>query len=174
MTKILPNSWKRAHYVLALLCLLCTHHLYAQSFVVDGTVKDESGVSLPGVNVLLKGTTTGTVTDADGKYSIEVPSSESTLIFSFIGYVGQEVNVGQQATVNILMVADITTLSEVVVVGFGTQEKVNMTGLSALSGLMRKCPVVPCRMFHRDCQDLFPASPPHKLQVWRVTAMPHS
>jgi TonB-linked SusC/RagA family outer membrane protein len=128
MTQSLLGSLKRARCVLAFLCLLCTHHLYAQSFIVSGVVKDESGVALPGVNILLKGTTTGTVTDADGKYSLEVPSSESTLVFSFIGYLGQEVNVGQQSSVDIVMVADITTLGEVVVVGYGTQEKVNVTG----------------------------------------------
>jgi TonB-dependent starch-binding outer membrane protein SusC len=128
MSQSLLSSLKRARYALAFLCLLCTHHLFAQSIVVSGAVKDESGVALPGVNILLKGTTSGTVTDADGKYTIEVPSQESTLVFSFIGYLGQEVTVGQQATINVLMAADITTLGEVVVVGFGTQEKVNMTG----------------------------------------------
>jgi TonB-linked SusC/RagA family outer membrane protein len=125
---LLIKNLKRARYTLAFLCLLCTHHLYAQSFIVSGTVKDESGASIPGVNVLLKETATGTVTDADGKYSLEVPSSESILIFSFIGYLAQEVNVGQQTNVDVLLVADITTLSEVVVVGYGTQEKVNVTG----------------------------------------------
>lgn len=128
MTQSLLNSLMQARYALAFLCLLCTHHLYAQSIVVNGVVKDETGVALPGVNILVKGTTTGTVTDADGKYSLEVPSSESTLTFSFIGYLGQEVNVGAQTTIDILMEADITTLSEVVVVGYGTQEKVNVTG----------------------------------------------
>jgi TonB-dependent SusC/RagA subfamily outer membrane receptor len=128
MTRDLLNSLRRAHHTLAFLCLLCTHQLYAQSLVVSGVVKDESGIALPGVNILLKGTSTGTVTDTDGKYSIEVPSPESTLVFSFIGYVAQEVNVGQQSTIDIQMVADIATLGEVVVVGYGTQEKVNMTG----------------------------------------------
>jgi TonB-linked SusC/RagA family outer membrane protein len=125
---LLVSKLKRARYMLAFLCLFCTDHLYAQSFVVSGAVKDDSGLAIPGVNVLVKGTATGTVTDADGKYSLEVPSPEATLVFSFIGYLGQEVNVGQRTTVDIQMVADITTLGEVVVVGYGTQEKVNVTG----------------------------------------------
>lgn len=128
MTQTLLSSLKRARYVLALLCLLCTHHLHAQSLVVSGVVKDDSGGGLPGVNIVIKGTTTGTVTDADGKYSLEVPGPESVLSFSFIGYLSQDVNVGQQTTVDVVMMADITTLGEVVVVGYGTQEKVNMTG----------------------------------------------
>jgi TonB-linked SusC/RagA family outer membrane protein len=128
MTQSLLCSWRRACYALAFLCLLCTHQLYAQSLVVSGVVKDDSGVALPGVNVLVKGTTTGSVTDADGKFSLEVPSPESTLVFSFIGYQAQEVTVGQQTTFDVVLVADIATLGEVLVVGYGTQEKVNMTG----------------------------------------------
>src|SRR5882724_2515731 len=128
MTQTLLNSLKRAHYALAFLCLLCTHHLYAQSHVVTGTVKDEGGVAIPGVNILVKETTTGTITGAEGKYSLAVPDSASVLVFSFIGYKSQEVNVGQQTTIDIALEADILTLGEVVVVGYGTQEKVNMTG----------------------------------------------
>ncbi|GHN02538.1 SusC/RagA family TonB-linked outer membrane protein [Cytophagales bacterium WSM2-2] len=129
MTQTLLNSLKRARYALALLCLLCTPHLYAQqSLIVTGVVKDDGGVALPGANIVVKGTTTGTVTDGEGKYSIAAPDAESVLIFSFIGYKSQEVTIGQQTTIDITLAADISTLAEVVVVGYGTQEKVNMTG----------------------------------------------
>jgi len=128
MTQTLLSSLKRALYALAFLCLLCTHHLYAQGLVVSGTVKDEAGLALPGVTISVKGTTTGTVTDAEGKYSLSVPDAESVMVFSFIGYKSKEVTAGQQSTIDIVLAADVSTLSEVVVVGYGTQEKVNMTG----------------------------------------------
>ncbi|HEY9488126.1 MAG TPA: SusC/RagA family TonB-linked outer membrane protein, partial [Chryseosolibacter sp.] len=99
---------------------------------VAGTItSSEGGEGLPGVNVVVKGTTDGTITDVDGRYSISVPSPESTLIFSYIGHVTQEVVVGGKSSIDITMTPDITTLSEVVVVGYGTQEKVNMTGAVA-------------------------------------------
>lgn len=96
---------------------------------VNGTVT-EPGTSegLPGVNVLVKGTTTGTVTDIDGKYSIRVNSNDDILIFSSIGYTATEVPVNGRSTINISLEEDIQSLQEVVVVGYGTQEKVNLTG----------------------------------------------
>lgn len=97
-------------------------------FNVRGTVKDQDGISLPGVNILVKGTTIGTVTDADGNFSLAVPSGESVLVFSFIGYVSQDVAVNNQSVLNVQMSADITTLSEVVVIGYGTQKKSDLTG----------------------------------------------
>ncbi|HEY9046848.1 MAG TPA: TonB-dependent receptor [Ohtaekwangia sp.] len=72
---------------------------------------------LPGVNILVKGTTVGTVTDADGRYSLELPTSDAVLVFSFIGYVTEEIPVGGQSTIDINMTPDVATLSEVVVVG---------------------------------------------------------
>jgi TonB-linked SusC/RagA family outer membrane protein len=101
----------------------------AQSFVVNGTVKSADGTeTMPGVNVLIKGTTQGTATDIDGSFSIEVPSSESVLVFSFIGYKQQEVRVGNSSTINVKMDLDLSSLSEVVVVGYGTQERAKVTG----------------------------------------------
>lgn len=100
-----------------------------QSRAVTGRVIDqESNEGLPGVNVIIKGTTTGTVTDADGNYKIEVASSESVLIFSSIGYVSQEIMVGQQAVINVTMATDIVTLTEIVVVGYGEQKKETVVG----------------------------------------------
>src|SRR5690606_24128559 len=95
---------------------------------VKGTVNSEGdGLSLPGVTVLVKGTTTGVATEVDGTYSITAPSSESVLVFSFIGYKSQEVTVGNQSTINIYMEEDMASLDEVVVVGYGTMKKRDMS-----------------------------------------------
>ena len=95
---------------------------------VSGQVSDDEGNSLPGVNVLVKGTSQGTVTDVDGRYTLPVPGSESVLQFSFIGYVTEEVEVGTRSTINISLSPDIKTLSEIVVVGYGTQRREAVTG----------------------------------------------
>jgi TonB-linked SusC/RagA family outer membrane protein len=95
---------------------------------VTGTVTDETNTPLPGVNVLIKGSTVGTATDADGRYSIAVPDANSVLVFSFIGYVTQEVPVGGQSQINVQLLTDVQTLSEVVVVGYGTQKRSDLTG----------------------------------------------
>ncbi len=95
---------------------------------VSGKVTDPSGVSLPGVTVMVKGTTSGVITDIDGNYSISNVSEKTTLLFSFIGMKSQEVVVGNRNQINITMVAELTDLDEVVVVGYGTQKKVNLTG----------------------------------------------
>lgn len=88
----------------------------------------DDGTGLPGVSVLVKGTTRGTTTDADGNYAVEVPDANAVLVFSFIGYTPQEIAVGTQTSINVSMVADIQQLNEVVVVGYGTQQKVTLTG----------------------------------------------
>lgn len=88
----------------------------------------DDGSGIPGVNVVIKGAAKGTVTDMDGRYSLSVPSEETVLIFSSVGLVTQEVAVGSDGVINIQMSSDITALDELVVVGYGTQEKVNLTG----------------------------------------------
>jgi TonB-dependent starch-binding outer membrane protein SusC len=105
---------------------------YAQTITVTGTVQDESGSGLPGVNILVKGTREGTTTDSDGKYRIDA-TTNSTLVFTFIGYSAQEVQVNQQSTVNITLKPDITELSEVVVIGYGTQRKSDLTGAVSIA-----------------------------------------
>lgn len=100
-----------------------------QRRVITGKVLDnESKEGLPGVNVILKGSTTGTVTDVNGGYSLEVPSSESVLVFSSIGFTTQEIEVGAQSIIEISMEADIQTLGEVVIVGYGEQKKASIVG----------------------------------------------
>lgn len=97
--------------------------------IINGQITDaETGDSLPGVNVLIKGTTDGTSTNQDGNFELEVPSLEDVLVVSFIGYQRQEVEIDGRTEVNIEMQPDITMLEEAVVVGFGTQERVNLSG----------------------------------------------
>ena len=106
-----------------------------QKIVVTGNVTDDKGNSMPGVTIIIKGTNKGTVTDANGKYSITVDDSNSTLVFSFIGFHTQEVPVNGQTTLDVQMNEDVLGLDEVVVVGYGTQKKINLTGaVSTVSG----------------------------------------
>ena len=102
---------------------------------VTGQVTNENGENLPGVTVVLKGTITGTSTDASGNYSLSVPNVDGTLVFSFIGFVTQEVAIGNRETINIRLLTDIKALEEVVVVGYGVQKKENLTGaVSSITG----------------------------------------
>ena len=97
-------------------------------FIVSGTVRDETGNPLPGVNVILKGTNTGTTTDSDGKYALSVPENDGVLIFSFIGYASQEVPVDDRTVIDIGLAPDVKSLQEVIVVGYGEQKKIHLTG----------------------------------------------
>jgi TonB-linked SusC/RagA family outer membrane protein len=100
-----------------------------QERIVSGRVTSaDDQQSFPGVNILVKGTTIGTVADTDGNFSIRVPSEESILVFTAIGYTSAERVVGTQSVINIALETDITTLSEVVVVGYGTMKKSDVTG----------------------------------------------
>ena len=113
---------------LTLLMLLFATTLWAQNRVVTGKVTSaDDGSGIPGVNVLEKATTNGTATNADGTFSISV-GSDATLVFSFVGYSTQEVLVGNQSTVNVALALDVQSLSEVVVIGYGTVEAKDVTG----------------------------------------------
>lgn len=90
---------------------------------ISGTVSSENGETLPGVNVLLKGTNIGSVTDMDGKYSITAPNGNGTLIFSFIGFTSQEIPIGGRSIINVTMVDESQALGEVVVTAFGLERK---------------------------------------------------
>ncbi|MBC8154600.1 MAG: TonB-dependent receptor [Bacteroidetes bacterium] len=98
---------------------------------VSGTVLDEKNAPLPGVTVAIRNTNRGTTTDADGKYTLTVPNENAVLVFSFVGYVNQEVTVGTQSRMTVVLVADTKNLNEVVVVGYGTQKKATLTGAIA-------------------------------------------
>jgi TonB-dependent starch-binding outer membrane protein SusC len=112
--------------VAALVLFACVTS-YAQRQQVSGTVKDVSGTPMPGVNIVLKGTTSGTSTDSDGKFAVQA-SPEDILVVSFIGYTSQEIPVGNQTTFDITINEDLTTLSEIVVIGYGEQKKALTTG----------------------------------------------
>lgn len=134
---MLPRSRKRTHLFLHpvirpflmgfLLFSCCSLGAIAQT-KVTGKVIDDEGQSLPGVSVVLKGTTTGSISDANGAYSLNVTDPNGTLVFSFIGYITQEVLLKGRSTVDITLAADTKSLDEVIVVGYGTQRKETVTG----------------------------------------------
>ncbi len=112
----------------AVVVLVTAGLAYGQEKTVTGTVTDaDSAFPLPGVNIAVKGTMTGTATGIDGTYSIRV-SPGAVLVYSFVGYLPQEVTVGDQNVINIALAEDVALLSEVVVVGYGTQRKADVTG----------------------------------------------
>lgn len=117
----------RRPILLLLLFLLVTTVFAQQQVTITGKVIDNTGQGLPGVSILEKGTTTGTVTDMDGNYSLQT-SSQSTLGFSFIGFVSQEIVVGGQTNINIELVEATVGLDEVVVIGYGVARKRDLTG----------------------------------------------
>ena len=111
------------------LSLIIVLQLWAQERVVSGKVTSaEDGSSLPGVNVVLVGSAGGTVTDVEGNYKLSVPASGGVLRFSFIGLVSQEIQIGSSTNIDVGMTQDVQQLSEVVVVGYGTQIKQDLTG----------------------------------------------
>ena len=102
---------------------------------VTGTLSDESGAPLPGVSVVVEGTTLGVSTDFDGLYAIETESADAVLVFSYIGFVTQKVPVGGNSSIDVTMNEDVQNLEEVVVVGYGTQKKATLTGaVSSVGG----------------------------------------
>ena len=102
--------------------------LESKEVEVTGTVLDSQGLPLPGVSVIVKGTTTGVATDLDGRFSLSVPGPESILVFTFIGFNSQEVKVGNQTSINITLSENLANLDEVLVVGYGVQKKGTITG----------------------------------------------
>ena len=100
-----------------------------QGITVTGRVtSSEDKEGLPGANIIVKGTTQGTVTDVDGNYKIDVPSTETVLVFSSVGFQKEEVIVGTKTVIDMVLSPDIKSLQEIVVVGYSTQQKVNLTG----------------------------------------------
>ncbi|WP_293689563.1 MULTISPECIES: TonB-dependent receptor [unclassified Spirosoma] len=95
---------------------------------ISGIVKSETGEGLPGVSVVVKNTTRGATTDAEGKYRLNIPDGAATLVFSFVGYQNQEISIGSRSTIDVQMIPDDKSLDEVVVVGYGTVKKSDLTG----------------------------------------------
>ncbi|MBD3629612.1 TonB-dependent receptor [Cyclobacterium sp.] len=94
---------------------------------ISGTVTDQNGDPIPGATISILGTSVGTVTDLDGNYRLNVPDG-ATVVFSFIGYESQRIEIGDQSILNVILMPDVTSLEEIVVVGYGTQEKKDITG----------------------------------------------
>ena len=114
--------------LLSVSLLFLTHQTFAQEKTVTGKVTDEAGVTLPGVSIVVKGTSLGTVTDADGNFSLTVSPDAQTLVFSFVGMKTQEVEIGAQSQFNVKLEQEAVGLSEVVVVGYGIQKKESVVG----------------------------------------------
>jgi TonB-linked SusC/RagA family outer membrane protein len=121
--------------VLAALFILFTNLLHAQTKTVTGRITDATGNGLPGATITVKGTQLATVTDAEGRYTISVPSSANSLVITSVGYGQQEISVGNQTQINLTLQAAAASLNEVVVVGYGTQRRRDVTGaISKISG----------------------------------------
>ncbi len=105
---------------------------YAQDRILTGRITDGNDNSaLPGANVVVKGTQTGVVTDANGQFSLNIPSGRDILTISAIGYASQDITIGSKTSINVSMAPDIKTLNEVVVTGYGAQAKRDITGAVA-------------------------------------------
>ena len=100
---------------------------YAQNHLIQGVVSDENDEGLPGATIIIKGTTIGTVTDINGEFSLEA-FPDTSIIVSYSGYERQEISINNQTILNVKLTPDVETLKEVVVVGYGAQEKINITG----------------------------------------------
>jgi len=117
---------------LALLLMLALCYGYTafaqQAQNISGKVAGDTGESLPGVTILVKGTNVGTATDAEGNYSLQVPAGSNTLVVSFVGFQTQEIPISNRSSINIELATDAKALDEIIVVGYGTQRKANLTG----------------------------------------------
>lgn len=123
-------------FSLSLLLFLAGSNAFAQERTVSGKVVDPNGTGFPGVNVIIKGTATGTTTNADGEYRITVPSQNAVLVYSFIGYAQQEITVGARSVIDVTLAEDVTQLSEVVVTALGVERSVKalQSSVTTVSG----------------------------------------
>lgn len=121
-------SWR--NWFALVVCLLAMTTTWAQ-VTLTGTVRSENNAPLPGVSVVLKGTNTGTTTDAEGRFRLSVPKPNVMLVFSFVGYMAKEVAVGSQTSLDVALTPDEKSLNEVVVIGYGTQSRRAVTAAVA-------------------------------------------
>ncbi|MDX2306497.1 MAG: TonB-dependent receptor [Microscillaceae bacterium] len=126
------------------LCLLSIQVSYAQTRTISGKVSDlESGQGLPGVSIFIEGTTTGTITDVDGNYSITAATG-NVLVYQSVGYIAQKITLGTESTLNVTLTTDTQQLNEVIVIGYGIQEKRSLTGnIAKVSGATIENTAVP-------------------------------
>lgn len=143
MKKSKFNGIWRMAALLFFTCLL-SFTTYAQQKTLSGTVVGEDGAPIPGVTIVVKGTTNGTISDMDGKFSFLAPADAKVLSVSYIGMKTQDIQIGTQSTFNITMAADVIGVDEVVVVGYGTRLKEELTGaVSTISNEQMKVSVKP-------------------------------
>ena len=129
------KKWVRSCVLLLLSFLFVSTSFSQNSFKVSGKVTDDANKPVSGASVLVKGTTVGTTTGTDGSFELSVPSGRSILIFSSVGYTDQEIALNNQSTINVTLAAGASNLQDVVVVGYGTRRKVEVTGAtSSISG----------------------------------------
>src|SRR6185295_8469689 len=132
---MMMKLYKGLRLTASLLFILMSSAVFAQQTRLSGTIIDENGAPVPGVTVVEKGTSNGTNSDNDGKYSLSVSSTAATLVFSFIGYKTQEVPVNNQTVISITLAPDITALQEVLVTGYSSERKQDI--VSAVSTLSK-------------------------------------
>lgn len=133
---------------------------------IKGKVTDDQGMGIPGVSIVLKGSTTGTATDATGTYSLNVPDGSGTLVFSYIGYVTEEIPIDNRTTIDITLLPNIESLSEIVVVAYGTQRRADVTGaVATVSGSEVKD--LPVTQFTQKLQGKIPG-----VQINQTTGTP--
>src|SRR5680860_420947 len=142
----MKNNYQLKLCTLLIFMVLCGEHAFPlTSFkvspnrvyqtVVTGKITSENGEIIPGVNVLVKGTTVGSVSDFDGNYSINITGQDAVLMFSYIGFKTLEIPVNGQSVINVTMVEDFESLDEVVVVGYGTLDRSQITtSISSVKG----------------------------------------
>lgn len=126
MSRKAENKLKKGLLTLCMCIISLT--VFAQGRQVTGIISDAIGEPMIGVNVLVKGTTNGAITDLDGNYTIQDVENSATLVISYIGYLTQEIPVGNQSVINVVLKEDMQSLEEVVVVGYGVQKKSDLTG----------------------------------------------
>jgi len=120
--------------IISVFFLLISVSVFAQMKNITGKITDSAGEPLPGVTVVVKGTTTGTTSNIDGSYTLPNVSAKSILVFSFVGMATQEVEVGTQSKISVILAADAIGLEEVVAIGYGTRKKATVTGAVATVG----------------------------------------
>lgn len=125
--RLLMQNNRFVRNLLLVLLLFSTNVAFAQ-VNVRGKVVDQTGETLIGVNVVVKNTHLGTITDANGEFSLAVPNSNATLIFSYVGYSSQEIALEGRTYLDVILQQDTEQLEEIIVVGYGTQKKVSVTG----------------------------------------------
>ncbi|MDR0713329.1 MAG: TonB-dependent receptor [Bacteroidales bacterium] len=127
MTDMLNNT-QLAYRIIDNKLVMLAPKAALQGIVITGSVGDTGGEPMPGVNVTVKGTTTGVITDSNGQYSITVPHREAVLVYSFVGYATQEIVAGEQSNISVTLSESAQEIEEIVVVGYGVQKKVNVIG----------------------------------------------